>query len=288
MDLHSLYVPLRPEASLGIDDSTFSQGKKSEDELVRVWWFTSGLLTFLPIHAAGIYGEDAFPGSKLSDYVVSSYAPTLSSIITDPCSTTLPNRQVLAVALPVESRLPGTWQELDCIVNRVGSPNVKTLVESEATPDNVIAGLKKSSFVHFACHGVQDPTNPNQSALLLAKSSRLTLSRLHQLSLPHARLAFLSACQTAAGDETLVQESVHLAAGMLSAGYRGVIATMWSIRDSDAPVVADEVYAELFRDSDPDPTQAARALDKAVKKLIKDSGGTKSCLEWVPFIHIGI
>jgi CHAT domain-containing protein len=30
--------------------------------------------------------------------------------------------------------------------------------------------------------------------------------------------AFLSACQTAAGNETLVQESVHLAAGMLSVG----------------------------------------------------------------------
>jgi hypothetical protein len=63
---------------------------------------------------------------------------------------------------------------------------------------------------------------------------------------------------------------------------------MWSITDSDAPVVADEVYAPPFKNSDPDPTQAARALDKAVKKLIKDSSGTKSCLEWVPFIHIGI
>jgi hypothetical protein len=61
---------------------------------------------------------------------------------------------------------------------------------------------------------------------------------------------------------------------------------MWSITDSDAPVVADEVYAHLFKDSNPDPTQAARALDKAVKKLI--TNGTKSCLEWVPFIHIGI
>jgi CHAT domain-containing protein len=268
--------------------SDILQGIRSEDELVRVWWFTSGFLTFLPIHAAGIYGEKAFPGSKLSDFVVSSYIPTLSSIIKDSSPTTLPNRQVLAVALPVESGLPCARQELVHIVNRVGYSNVKELVESEATLKNVIAGLEESSFVHFACHGVQDAMNPNESALLLAKSSRLTLSLLHRLSLPHARLAFLSACQTAAGDETLVQESVHLAAGMLSVGYRGVIATMWSIMDSDAPVVADEVYAQLFNGSEPDPTQAARALDKAVKKLIKDSNGTKSFLEWVPFIHIGI
>ena len=264
------------------------QGNRSEDELVRVWWFTSGFLTFLPIHAAGIYGDEAFPGSKLSDFVVSSYIPTLSSIITDPPPTTLPNHQVLAVALPVESQLKGAWKELDCIVNWVGPKNVKKLVESEATLENVIAGLKESSFVHFACHGVQDGLDPNESALLLANSSRLTLSLLHRLSLPHAQLAFLSACQTAAGDETLVQESVHLAAGMLSVGYRGVIATMWSIMDSDAPIVADEVYAQLFKDSEPDPTEAARALDKAVKKLIKNSNGKKPFVSWVPFIHIGI
>ncbi|KAJ6487356.1 hypothetical protein DFH09DRAFT_841575, partial [Mycena vulgaris] len=41
----------------------------------------------------------------------------------------------------------------------------------------------------------------------------------------------LSACQTARGAKGLQEESVHLAAGMLLAGYRGVIATMWSIMD---------------------------------------------------------
>jgi CHAT domain-containing protein len=253
-----------------------------------VWWCTTGFLTFLPIHAAGIYGEKALPESKLSDFVVSSYIPTLSSLITGSCPATKPNCQVLAVALPVESHLPNTGQELDCIANRVGSSNVKKLVESEATLENVIAGLKDSSFIHFACHGVQDAESPNESALILANSSRLTLSHLHHLSFPHAQLAFLSACQTATGDERLVQEAVHLAAGMLSAGYRGVIATMWSIMDSDAPLVADEIYAHLFKNSKPDPTQASRALHNAIKKLIKDSNGEKSFFEWVPFIHIGI
>jgi CHAT domain-containing protein len=253
-----------------------------------MWWCTTGFLTFLPIHPAGIYGEKAFLGSKLSDTVVSSYTPTLSSLVTASRPTTLLNSQVLAVALPEESRLAGTPQELNCIAHQVGSSNIKKLLEKDATIDNVIDGLKESSFVHFACHGVQDATNPNESGLLLAKSSRLTISHLNCLSLPHAQLAFLSACQTATGDEMLVQEAVHLAAGMLSAGYQGVIATMWSIMDSDAPLVADEVYAQLFKYSEPVPTQAAHALDNAIKKLIKDSNGTKSFLEWVPFIHIGI
>jgi CHAT domain-containing protein len=288
MDWHSVCATLEHHVSSNVDISSILQGGQLEHELPRVWWCTTGFLTFLPIHAAGIYGEKAFLGSQLSDFVVSSYIPTLSSLITDSRPTTLPNHQVLAVALPNESGLPGTRRELDCVANRVGNSNVKKLLESEATLENVIAGLEESSFVHFACHGVQDHTSPNESALLLANSSRLTLSHLNHLSLHHAQLAFLSACQTATGDEMLVGEAVHLAAGMLSAGYKGVIATMWSIVDSDAPLVADEVYAQLFKDSEPDTTQAARALHNAVKKLVKDSNGTKSFLEWVPFIHIGI
>jgi CHAT domain-containing protein len=207
MGWHSLCVALESDVSLSADVLSLLQATQSEDELIRVWWCTTGFLTFLPIHAAGIYGEKAFPGSKLSDFVVSSYTPTLSSLITDSCPATPLNCQVLAVALPLESGLPGTKQELDYIANRVGSSgsNIEKLVESEATLENVIAGLKKSSFVHFACHGVQDATNPNESALLLANSSRLTLSHLQNLSLPHARFAFLSACQTSTGDEMLVR-----------------------------------------------------------------------------------
>jgi hypothetical protein len=72
---------------------------------------------------------------------------------------------------------------------------------------------------------------------------------------------------------------------MLSAGYRGVIGTMWSIMDDDAPKVADVVYAHLLKDPNPDPTQAAFALHEAVKKLCNES---KSFFSWVPYIHVGI
>jgi CHAT domain-containing protein len=41
------------------------------------------------------------------------------------------------------------------------------------------------------------------------------------------KLAFLSACETAKGDEKSPDEAMHLAATMIFAGFRGVIATMW-------------------------------------------------------------
>jgi CHAT domain-containing protein len=122
--------------------------------------------------------------------------------------------------------------------------------------------MRDSGWVHFACHGVQSASSPTDSALLLAGSSRLTLSNIIRLSLPHANLAFLSACQTAMGSNDLQDESVHLSAGMLLVGYRGVIGTIWSIMDNDAPQVAGDVYVET---SPPDLTRAVEALHLAVR-----------------------
>ncbi|KAI9464725.1 hypothetical protein HD554DRAFT_2121185 [Boletus coccyginus] len=73
---------------------------------------------------------------------------------------------------------------------------------------------------------------------------------------------------------------------MLLAGYSGVIATMWSILDNDAPRVTEDVYKRLFsRDRVPDSREAAEALHHAIERL-RDSG--VSFLSWVPFIHVGL
>jgi CHAT domain-containing protein len=92
--------------------------------------------------------------------------------------------------------------------------------------------MEHHSWVHLACHAVQDISGPTQST-------------------------FLSACQTAAGDEKLSEEAVHLVAGMLAAGYRSVITTMWFIMDDDTLPVAAEVYSHLVPGSEPDSTRAA-------------------------------
>jgi CHAT domain-containing protein len=84
---------------------------------------------------------------------------------------------------------------------------------------------------------------------------------------PHAELAFLSACPTATGDERIADESVHLAAGISLAGYRGVIATMWSINDSDAPQIAEDVYTRILKGGRPNRKEAAYTLHDAVKRL---------------------
>ncbi|KAK0502203.1 hypothetical protein EDD18DRAFT_683723 [Armillaria luteobubalina] len=99
----------------------------------------------------------------------------------------------------------------------------------------------------------------------------------------------LHATPPQAGDESLSEESVHLAAGMLMAGYQSVIATLWSIRDADAPLVADEVYSQLFSDGEPDSGNATVALHHAVQSLRKRvEDDPDSFVRWVPFIHVGV
>lgn len=51
--------------------------------------------------------------------------------------------------------------------------------------------------------------------------------------------AGLAACQTAKGDADLPDEAVHLAAGMLVAGFPALIAAIWLIQDKDAPLVVE-------------------------------------------------
>jgi CHAT domain-containing protein len=115
-----------------------------------------GPLAFLPIHAAGLYGPVAVDGSKLSDFIVSSYTPTLTSLCNGANPRTLQGNKLLTVALPKKSKpaLPGTQVELDVIHKQIGDFTVLQPLESKATVDSVIDGMRGCSWVHFACHGI--------------------------------------------------------------------------------------------------------------------------------------
>jgi len=262
----------------------------------RIWWCPSGVLSFLPLHAAGLYGKDVALGSKLSDYVISSYTPTLSTLLDqDVPSPVFPQPtqpKVLVIANPTSKGqigLPGAKTEKELIEEVIGP--VSSLAGEQATLEEVEIEIKDSNWVHFACHGVQNAAEPSKSALLLAGDDRLTLENLASLRIPNGELAFLSACQTAKGDVKLSEEAVHLSAGMLVSGYKGVIATMWSVADTVAPRVAKDVYQHL-KDAGMDPREAARALDLAVERERYRDGSSKRddddwFISWVPFIHLG-
>ena len=230
---------------------------------------------FLPIHAAGLYDTTSSQsGDKAFDFVVSSYTPSLSILLPspEPSPTLRGELHLLVVRQPApDGLLPlrGVVTELAYMKEVIqDSPTTCiTLLESSVgTVEEVLGLMKEADWVHFVCHGIQDATNPTNSGLCLADERCLKVSDIITLSRSRGGLAFLSACQTAIGDKVLSDEAIHIAAGMLFAGYGGVIGTMWSISDRLAPDVARDVYEELFRDGKrPDYRGAAQAQRRYTK-----------------------
>jgi CHAT domain-containing protein len=191
--------------------------------LSNLRWCPTGPFAFLPIHAAGIYNVEMT--ESVSDYVISSYVPTISTLLT--AATPPTNSFKIAVVIQPQT-LPCTAQELEKIeahvpdefLVRLGIPG------APASVAEVFSRLSSASIAHFACHGHQDMNNPLNSALIL-EDGQLEISRIMQQSMPNASLAFLCACETAMGDESIPDEVIHLGATMLFAGFRGVVATMW-------------------------------------------------------------
>ncbi|CAE6466667.1 unnamed protein product [Rhizoctonia solani] len=262
----------------------------SAAQLPRITWCTTGPLSFLPLHAAGDYAQS---DARLFNCAVSSFTPTLESlIITSPRSESM-SLQPTLLAIGQENTaghaaLPGTRKELETIRSHFNSQaSYKQLEDQDATPDSVLSNMAQYDWVHLACHAHQNIRDPASSGFFLHDGT-LSLASIAQGRLQNKGLAFLSACQTATGDESLPDEAAHLAAGMLVAGYRSVIATMWSIMDEDAPLIADRVYANLFdiTRSQNSHWDSARALHEAVSEL-RSKVGEKAFFRWAPFVHIG-
>ncbi|CCO31220.1 hypothetical protein BN14_05257 [Rhizoctonia solani AG-1 IB] len=176
--------------------------------------------------------------------------------------------------------------ELEYIKGHIqNTANYSELRNDEATRAAVLDAMDRHDWVHLACHANQNIEDPTKSGFRLHDGT-LDLAAITRRSFKNKGLAFLSACQTATGDERLPDEAVHLASGMIIAGYPSVIGTMWSVADVDAPLVADEVYSQLVKVGKVGNGEAGKALHKAVGRL-RERIGEKELIRWVPYIHIG-
>jgi CHAT domain-containing protein len=181
--------------------------------------------------------------------------------------------------------------EVDAIRQKANSRGTRfnSVEGMRSTTVTVVEALKNTNCVHFACHGHQDHTGSALGSALFLYDGLLPLLTIASIHLPKANFAFLSACHTATGSNSLPDEAMHIAAGMQVAGFRSVIATMWSIGDDTGPRVAESVYEDLFRNlpEDFDSSEAALALNIAISKLRKGPSKLLSP-HWIPFIHIGV
>jgi len=164
---------------------------------------------------------------------MSSYTPTLSALIStrsklfQASHIQVSDLRSLVLCQPTTkgyASLPNTAKELTLVESltpaaqllRIGSG---PLISSNAnkTVDEAVEYLKRASILHLACHGHQDRADPLNSGFEL-NDGRLTVAKLISCRPPKAFLAFLSACESAANDHEVPDESLNLSAAMLYAG----------------------------------------------------------------------
>lgn len=270
----------------------------------RIWWVPCGVLSLLPVHAAGyhITAESEPDPKTVIDRAVSSYTPSLRALLHTRNRITQPAAaHALAVAMPATPGLPGMGRlpnvpaEIDALRKHVGD---LTLLADDprgaALPvkANVLAELAGHQIAHFSCHGHSDPSDPSRSRLLLLDHERdpFTIDSLGPVALDNAQLAYLSACSTGSPAAIgLLDESVHLASAFQIAGFPHVISTLWEIDDRLSVTIADDFYAHLRDEAGRlDTSRAAYAIHRAVRTArIGANGRIRNPFLWASYVHVG-
>ena len=259
----------------------------------HLWWCATGLAAFLPLHAAGAYGSSAPTRYSALDLAVSSYTPSLRTLIQlrqrqpaqeAACSGPL----ILAMPkTPGLQDLESTTDEAEDITRR--SPAHELLTGPSATRDAVAQAMPRHLWAHYACHGSQDLGDPFRGAIHL-HDGPLSITHITSLQLPNPVLAYVSACDTSRGGTSIPDEGITLASALQIAGYQHVVATLWQIIGFTATEVAKRLYDQVVTVHDGiaevDGNAVAAALRAAVIRLREESPEMPAMF-WAPYIHTG-
>ncbi|KAH8898073.1 TPR-like protein [Thozetella sp. PMI_491] len=294
----------------------------SDDNWPRVWWIPTGLLSQLPLHAAGRHKRGST--ETVLDRVMSSYASSVRALIYGRRQQNR-TRPLSGYALMVEMeytpsfrRLPFVHTEAAIVKDLCLSLQLKPIMPIRQK-DSILQHLSSCDIFHFAGHAKSDTYEPLQSSLLLDdwESNPLTVADIHNLRLQENPpfLAYLSATSTGATkSDRLVDEGIHLVSAFQLAGFRHVIGTLWGVSDSYCVDVARVLYETLRHEGITDAAvcrglhKAIRVLrDREIKELEANDGETKdgetsgatvvhyrmqdpemTSTQWIQYVHFGV
>ncbi|MEU8034082.1 CHAT domain-containing protein [Streptomyces sp. NPDC049099] len=213
--------------------------------------------------------------------------------------------------------LPGTRVEATRVAARYGA---SALLDNDPTEERVSRAVAGAGVIHLATHGQVSAEAPTLSSVALAGADELTVAHLMGLEID-ADLVVLSACDTGRGDTTLGGDLVGLVRGLLAAGARNAVVSLWPVDDTSTCVFMDRFAARIAaHDTVAEALALAqrdlRAMDGAARSaafadLSVPTGTPAACgrrrttrdvppnpaLEnadddhpywWAPFIHVGI
>ncbi|MET9090985.1 CHAT domain-containing protein [Streptomyces cyaneofuscatus] len=261
----------------------------------RVWWCATGPLSGMPLHAAAPLPDPERPADtstatdSVIDRVVSSYTPTLSTLAYSR-DTVLGNApKVLAVGLkntPGQPKLAGAHLEVEAVCR--WAPHATRLRDEEASRAAVLAGLRTHDWVHFAGHAEQVPSADDNGHLVChdhATEGPLTTADIADVqSASRSFLAYLAACDTARGRANLIDQAMHLAGGVQSAGFAHVVASFWPLQSTTSLDMTRNFYRYLEGRPVSHDT-VARAADHAARTAREKALGRPSW--WTSFHHMG-
>jgi tetratricopeptide (TPR) repeat protein len=256
---------------------------RSPRDAPRLWWCPTGLLSFLPLHAARARRGGT---PAVLDRVASSYTPTIRALLharTRPPAQGATPPRALVVSIPATpgyAVLPGAAREAAMVRRRL--PHAEVLSGQDATTQAVSDALNQADWIHLACHGEQDLSSPSEGRLLMYDGA-LTARQLARHRVPHGRLAMLSACETVRGGVELADEAITLASAIQLAGFHHVIGTLWAVGDAVAARFVDAVYGRLSADRW-SAEQSARGVHLTLWELRARYASPRA---WATFVHAG-
>ncbi|KAM5355006.1 hypothetical protein ACJ41O_001652 [Fusarium nematophilum] len=290
----------------------------SGDTWPHVYWVPTGVLSQLPLHAAGVYTSPS--KETVMDRVISSYASSVKALLHGrrqyPQGPVELPQTASAVLVAMQTtpclsagRLPHAHEEVDMLSKLCPSLQLNA-VTPQRRKDDVLKHLKRCKIFHFAGHGQSDPDDPSKSCLLLEdwKDDPLTMGNLRDSRLQDNPpfLAYLSACSTGSNKvAALCDEGIHLVSAFQLAGFRHVVGTLWEVSDKHCVDVARVLYETLREEGFTDAGvsqglhRAVRALRdgraeeevgaRNAKLIVPRKSAARSASEycWVPYVHFG-
>jgi len=227
-----------------------------------------GVLHYLPFHAL-------CDGARfLIDEFTISYAPSASVYRLCCLKHAAADGAALIMGVP-DARAPHIADEVQEVTKCF--PGARVFMGDEATADRLQTFGPTSPLVHIATHGQFRRDNPMFSSIRLG-SGPVGVLDLYQLRL-HADLVTLSGCSTGLNAVVGGDELLGLVRGLLYAGARTVLLTLW-----DAYDLSTSDFMKAFYGHAQSGASKAEALQLAMRELRERYPHP---FYWAPFVLIG-
>jgi CHAT domain-containing protein/tetratricopeptide (TPR) repeat protein len=188
-------------------------------------------------------------------------------------------------------RLPSTRKEAEAILGLVPKADQFEALDFQANRSAATSsGLSQYRIVHFATHGLLNPTHPGLSGLILSLVDRqgndqngfLATHEIFDLNLP-ADLVVLSGCRTGLGKEIKGEGMLGLTRGFMYAGAARVAVSLWDVNDRSTAELMGKFYGAMLGKKKLSPAAAMRNAQIAMWK----SRGFNAPYYWAAFVLQG-